>query len=99
MTDWRRVGQSVVCIDDQYVGGGWHGTSLAGCVYVIGEIKWPVRWTAGKALFRFVGYRWLNTFGDEMWEPDWRYRPVEHSGISVFESILNPINNREVVEA
>lgn len=103
MSDWRKVGQSVVCIDDQYSFiGGWHGTALAGCVYVIREIKWaPAHWTAGKALFRFVGYRWLNPLGEEMWEPDWRYRPVvsPHADISVFTSILDRVNKREVVDA
>jgi hypothetical protein len=101
MTDWRKVGQAVVCINDQYDGGGWHETSLLDCVYVIREIKWPARWTAGKALFRFVGYRWVNCFGEEMWEPDWRYRPVvqPRTDISVFTSIINRVSRREVVDA
>lgn len=101
MIDWRKVGQAVVCTNDQYDGGGWMGTALVDAVYIIREVKWPPRSNAGKALFRFVGYRWLNAFGEEMWEPDWRYRPVEHrkADLSAFETILDRVNKREVVDA
>ena len=107
MSEWRKVGQAVVCIDDQYAppppgwsgnfDRGWIGRTITGRIYVIREVKW----SGGMALFRFVGHRWFNPDGVETWEADWRFRPVVESqtDISELQAILDRLPKREVADA
>jgi len=102
MSDCRRVGQAVVCIDNTIGDEVRHLVDLTkfmipqcGPVYTIRSIV---------ERDGFIGLR-LHGIINPVWGPDeaWfdseHFRPVVESDISVFTAILDRLPKREVVDA
>jgi hypothetical protein len=103
MTDWH-IGQKVVCVDADDINPYWivEGSLDLGAVYTIRSVR-PAIGEPGIAIYlKEVTARvcWDGS-GIETAFFSWRFRPVVEpkADISVFQSILDRLPKREVVDA
>lgn len=114
MADWHRVGQRIVCIDDDF-SSHWSreniSTPRVNSIYTIREIAVWLYGNGKKAVaFRLTEIiqdpqRWTGP-GDlvqfaEIPFAAYRFRPLinHESDLALFEAILDRVNKREVVDA